>query len=71
MSELTPAQVRTRSRVETLIGLAAPFLDVILAVGDRISRVVEPEDHEYYAVRTGSGERGSSIGYDPDAGSPR
>ena len=51
-STLTPAQRRTRERVETLIGFAAPFLDLLLAVGDRISRIAEPEDHEYYPVRT-------------------
>jgi hypothetical protein len=50
-STLTPAQRRTRERVETVIGLAAPFLDLLLAVGDRISRIAEPEDHEYYPVR--------------------
>ena len=50
---LTPAQQRTRRRFETLIGVAAPFLDVVLAVGDRISRVAEPEDYEYYPVRAG------------------
>jgi hypothetical protein len=36
-----------------VIGLAAPLLDVVLAVGDRISRIAEPEDYEYYPVRTG------------------
>lgn len=50
---LTPAQKRTRARVETVIGLAAPFLDLVLAVGDRISRIAEPEDFEYYPVRAG------------------
>jgi hypothetical protein len=50
---LTPGQQRTRHRVERVIGLAAPFLDVVLAVGDRISRIAEPEDHEYYPVRAG------------------
>jgi hypothetical protein len=48
---LTSAQLRTRERVETLIGVAAPFLDLLLAVGDRVSRIAEPEDHEYYPVR--------------------
>jgi hypothetical protein len=51
MAPLTPAQERTRERVETLIGLMAPALTVVLAVGDRISRIVAPEDHEYYPVR--------------------
>lgn len=50
---LTPAQQRTRARVETVIGLAAPFLDMVLAVGDRISRIAEPQDYEYYPVRAG------------------
>lgn len=50
---LTPAQLRTRGRVETVIGIAAPFLDLVLAVGDRISRAAEPEDYEYYPVRAG------------------
>ena len=41
-----------------MIGLAAPFLDLVLAVGDRISRLAEPEDYEYYPVRAGHlGER--------------
>jgi hypothetical protein len=43
--------MRTRERVESLIGLAAPVLDFVLLIGDRISRVVEPEDHEYYPAR--------------------
>jgi hypothetical protein len=29
----------------------APGLDLVLAVGDRISRIVEPEDHGYYPAR--------------------
>ena len=50
---LTPAQQRTRRRFESAIGVAAPFLDLVLAVGDRISRAAEPEDFEYYPVRAG------------------
>ncbi len=50
---LTPGQQRTRHRVERVIGLAAPLLDIVLAVGDRISRIAEPEDYEYYPVRAG------------------
>ena len=53
MADLTPGQQRTRRRVETVIGLAAPVLDLVLAVGDRISRVAEPNDYEYYPVRAG------------------
>ena len=53
MSKLTPEQRRTRDRVETFIGLVAPALNLVLAAGDRISRIVEPEDTEYYPVRSG------------------
>jgi hypothetical protein len=34
-----------------LIRLAAPALDLMLAVGERVSKVVEPEDVEYYPPR--------------------
>jgi hypothetical protein len=50
-SRLTPAQRRNVERTETLIGIAAPFLDLLLAVGDRVSRIAEPQDYEYYPVR--------------------
>jgi len=53
VAQLTPDQRRTRERVERLIGLAAPVLNVVLAAGDRLSRIVEPEDSEYYPVRSG------------------
>jgi len=48
---MTPDQFRTRERVEALIRLAAPALDLVLAVGERVSRLVEPEDTEYYPPR--------------------
>jgi hypothetical protein len=51
MSELTPSQVKTRDRVERLIAAMAPALDAVLAVGDRVSRIAAPEDHEYYPAR--------------------
>jgi hypothetical protein len=52
VAALTPDQRRTRDRVETAIGLVAPALNLLLAFGDRLSRVVEPEDSEYYPVRS-------------------
>ena len=52
MAPLTPDQLRTRERVETLIRLMAPGLNLVLAAGERLSRMVEPEDHEYYPVRS-------------------
>ena len=52
MAPLTPDELRTRERVESLIRLAAPALNLVLAVGERISRLVEPDDHEYYPPRS-------------------
>jgi hypothetical protein len=65
---MTPAQLARRDRFERLIGAAAPFLDVVLGVGERISRIAEPTDHEYYPIRPGGrvalpGEEG----YDADS----
>jgi hypothetical protein len=56
MGAMTPDQLRTRARVETLIRLVAPGLNLVLAAGERLSRVVEPDDTEYYPVRAGVAE---------------
>ena len=48
---MTPGQLRTRQRIEGVIRLMTPALDAVLAVGERISRVVEREDVEYYPPR--------------------
>ena len=53
VSPATPDQLRTRARVESLIGLAAPALDLVLAAGERISRVVGRED-DYIPIRPAS-----------------
>ena len=55
MAPMTREQLRTRQRVESVIRLIAPALDLVLAAGDRISRVVEPEDVEYYPPRVTRG----------------
>jgi hypothetical protein len=50
-----PSQLAWRGRIETLIRLAQPGLDLLLAVGDRVSRVVEREDADWtppHAVST-------------------
>ena len=59
MAQLTPDQLRTRERFESLIRLAAPALNLVLAAGERVSRFVEPDDPEYYPPRAPSdqGER--------------
>jgi hypothetical protein len=50
-AQLTPDQRRTRERFESLIRLAAPALNVVLAAGERLSRIVEPDDPDYYPPR--------------------
>ncbi|MGA7397452.1 MAG: hypothetical protein WBW62_08405 [Solirubrobacterales bacterium] len=51
MAELEPGQAETRGHIESLISIASPFLDLVLVVGERISRVAEPTDYEYYPIR--------------------
>ena len=51
MAALTRDQLRRRERIEGLIRLAAPGLNLMLAVGERFSRLVEAEDTEYYPPR--------------------
>ena len=57
MAPVTRDQLRARQRVESVIRVIAPALDLVLAAGDRISRVVEPEDVEYYPPRVTRGEK--------------
>ena len=54
MAPLTPDQLRTRDRVEGLIRLLAPALDLLLAAGDRVSRIAERGDDDYHAPRVTS-----------------
>ena len=68
MANLTPRQAAMQQRFERLIAAAAPLLDTVLGVGERISRIAEPTDHDYYPIRPGGrvalpGEPG----YDADA----
>ena len=78
VANLTPGQIAMQQRFERLIGAAAPFLDSVLGVGERISRIAEPTDHEYYPIRPGGrvalpGEPGYEDGADltPPAELPR
>jgi hypothetical protein len=47
----TPQQRIWRARVEAMIALAAPVLDLVLNVGDRVSRTLAPGDSDYYPIR--------------------
>lgn len=47
MAQLSTTQRRWRTRIEAGITLAAPALDLLLMVGDRLSRAIERgEQHE-------------------------
>ena len=48
MAARSPSQLANRARIEALLRLAAPALDLLLAAGDRVSRVagrneIDPE----------------------------
>lgn len=43
--------MRTRARIERLIALARPGLDLVLAAGDRFSRLIESDDPDYLPPR--------------------
>ena len=64
MAALTPSQLRRRERVEALLRLLAPGLDLLLGVGDRVSRLVERDDVEYYPPRVASHEPPAHIASD-------
>jgi hypothetical protein len=53
---LTPEQRRRRDQVEMLIRFMAPGLNLVLQAGDRLSRIVAPNDEEYYPVRAGTAD---------------
>ena len=40
-----------QARIEMMIRVLAPVLDLVLAVGDRVSRVLEPDDPDYVPAR--------------------
>ena len=52
MASITPTQRQWRARIETVLRLAAPALDLYLAAGDRLSRAVEREDLDWVPPRT-------------------
>ena len=51
MAPLTPEQLHTRRRMESAIRVMAPALDLVLAVGERVSELVQREDVDYHPPR--------------------
>ncbi|MGH2947356.1 MAG: hypothetical protein ACRDPC_14075 [Solirubrobacteraceae bacterium] len=67
MAHRTPEQLAMQRRIEALIGLAAPVLDLILFAGERVSRVagrnqIEPDPPR----RLGDREARTSLGGPPE-----
>ncbi|MGI8579027.1 MAG: hypothetical protein ACR2K9_00515 [Solirubrobacteraceae bacterium] len=60
MAKPTPRQVAVRRRIEGLIGLAAPALDLLLWAGDHLSRRVGGEDTGWVPPRP-TGESASKV----------
>jgi len=47
----SPTQLAWRGRIEAVIRLAQPALDLVLTAGERLSRVVEREDLDWTPPR--------------------
>ena len=47
----SPTQLAWRGRIESGLRIAAPFLDLVLLAGDRLSRAIEPRDVGHIPAR--------------------
>jgi hypothetical protein len=54
----SPTQLAWRRRIEAVLRLAAPALDLLLAAGDRVSRIVDRDDPDALGAGPGSAEPG-------------
>ena len=55
MASLTPTQRRWRARIEAVLSVSAPALDLLLAAGDRLSRTVGRDDLDWVPPRRALG----------------
>jgi hypothetical protein len=53
LAPLTPEERRRRDRFEAVIRIAEPGLNLVLAAGERLSRLVERREDDYYPPRRG------------------
>jgi hypothetical protein len=58
MAQLTPRQQTARARIETLIRVAEPLLDLVLGAGDRLSRSAERDELDAPLARALAGNAG-------------
>jgi hypothetical protein len=47
-------------KIESAIVAVSPLLDLVLSVGERISRIAEPVDYEYYPVHNEDDQESSA-----------
>ncbi|HEV2075122.1 MAG TPA: hypothetical protein VGR10_02690 [Thermoleophilaceae bacterium] len=59
---MTPTQRQRRDQVEAAIRLAEPFLNLVLVAGERIARLAERGDDDYYPPQRGNLPSTSSSG---------
>jgi hypothetical protein len=67
----SPTQLAWRARIEAVLRVAAPALDLLLAAGDRISRAVDRGDDELESLPAGPGAPAPArrrVGPGPTAG---
>jgi hypothetical protein len=50
----SPTQLAWRGRIEAVLRVAAPALDLLLAAGDRVSRVVARDDDDLESLPAGA-----------------
>ena len=67
MAHRTPSQVALRRRIEALIAVAAPALDLVLFAGDKVSRIAGRNEIDPVPPRRiGDGDVRTSLGGPPD-----
>jgi hypothetical protein len=57
----SPTQLAWRRRIEAVLRVAAPALDLLLAAGDRVSRAVDRGDDELDSLPAGPTGRAGPI----------
>jgi len=63
----TPTQLAWRGRIEAGLRVAAPFLDLLLAAGDRLSRAIDRDALDTPARRVSALAQQRRVGPGPDA----
>lgn len=62
MAKPSPSQIAWRRRLEAVLRVTAPFLDLVLVAGDRVSRLAERQDPDALPPVAGAGRPLRSVG---------